>query len=337
MKLKDVGEFGFIDRIAPGGAIRSRGVVKGIGDDCAVIDINGPEHLLVTTDLLVEKVHFLMEWAPAETFGAKALAVNLSDIAACGGRPMDAFVSIAVPERVDLDWLESLYRGMTNLARQYDVNLLGGDTTSSRGDLVINVALTGLVPRDEVLYRHTARPGNVIAVTGCLGESRAGLELLLSGSELPSEVAGPLKRAHLAPRPHLAEGRLLASSRACTAAIDISDGLSSDLWHLCADSGVAAVLQEGVIPVSGALAQAGGILGVDPIRWILQGGEDYVLLVALEADAVKSLRQKADSEGWMLVPIGEFVEGHGMQIIRRDGSTESLGPTGWDHFRPHEA
>jgi len=333
MKLKDIGEFGFIDRIAPGGAIRSRGVVKGIGDDCAVIDIAGPDYLLVTTDLLVEKVHFLMEWAPAETFGAKALAVNLSDIAACGGRAEDAFVSIAVPEHVNLEWLEGLYRGMSDLARQYNVNLLGGDTTSSRGDMVINVALTGLVPREEVMFRHTARPGNVIAVTGYLGESRAGLELLLSSRDLPSDIAEPLKRAHLAPRPHLSEGRSLASSRACTAAIDVSDGLSSDLWHLCADSGIAAVLQEGAIPVSDALARAGDLLGIDPLKWIIRGGEDYVLLVALEADAVKNLKQTADAEGWMLVPIGEFVEGRGMRIIRRDGSTESFGPTGWDHFR----
>lgn len=333
MKLKDIGEFGFIDRIAPYGAIRGDGVVKGIGDDCAVIDIHGPEHLLVTTDLLVEKVHFLMEWASAEIFGAKALAVNLSDIAACGGRPMDAFVSIAVPERIELSWLERMYQGMSDLARQYDVNLLGGDTTSSKGDMVINVALTGLVPRDEVLFRHTAQPGDVIAITGPLGESRAGLELLLAGHELPSEVVEQLKRAHLVPRPHLIEGRNLAASRVCTAAIDVSDGLSSDLWHLCAESGVAAVLHESSIPVSTALGRASHALGVDPLRWILQGGEDYVLLVALDADAVEDLKNRAMSDGWALVPIGEFVEGRGMRIVRANGSVEPVTPTGWDHFR----
>lgn len=333
MKLKDIGEFGFIDRIAHHGAIRSHAVIKGIGDDCAVIDIPGPDHLLVTTDLLVEKVHFLMEWARPETFGAKALAVNLSDIAACGGRPMDAFVSIAVPERVELEWLEGLYRGMSDLARRYEVNLLGGDTTSSRGDMVINVALTGLVPRNEVLFRHTARPGNVIAATGPLGESRAGLEVLLSGCELPSDIADQLTRAHLDPRPHLSEGRFLAASGKCTAAIDVSDGLSSDLWHLCEDSGVAAILQESALPLSTALSEAARILHKDPLRWIVQGGEDYVLLVALEADAVAVLRRQAASEGWTLSPIGEFVEGGGMRLVRRDGTVETIRPTGWDHFR----
>ncbi len=134
MKLKEIGEFGFIDRIAPLGSFRSEGVVKGIGDDCAVISIGGPEHLLVTTDLLVERVHFFMHWASPEVIGAKALTANLSDIAACGGIPRDAFVSLAIPETMDLEWLDGLYRGMADIARTFDVNLLGGDTTRSKSD-----------------------------------------------------------------------------------------------------------------------------------------------------------------------------------------------------------
>ncbi len=209
MKLKDIGEFGFIDRIAAMGAIRSKGVVKGIGDDCAVIEVDGPEYLLVTTDLLVERVHFLIDWTTPEIIGAKALAINLSDIAACGGRPIDAFISLAIPERIDVEWLDGFYRGMAHLAREHDVNLLGGDTTGSRSDLIINIAVTGLVNRDEVLYRHTARAGDVVALTGPIGASGAGCEILLNSLQLPQRIVEALVRSHLQP-PTTCERRSVA-------------------------------------------------------------------------------------------------------------------------------
>jgi len=332
MKLKDIGEFGFIERIAPLGNIRSHGVVKGIGDDCAVMSLGVPEYLLLTTDLLVERVHFLMDWAPPETIGAKALAVNLSDIAACGGRPLDAFISIAVPDHIDLEWLEGLYHGMSDLARKYDVNLLGGDTTGSRADLVINVAVTGLVPCEEVLFRHTVRPGDAIVITGPLGESGAGLELLRDSLDIPQKIGQPLVRAHLEPRPHIKEGRALASSGACTAAIDVSDGLSSDLRHLCVDSGVGAVIYEDRIPQSEALQQAADMIGKQPMEWILGGGEDYVLIAALKPDMVERLREIAAEEGWRIFPIGEFTAGSGMELVRLDGTRRSFTAEGWDHF-----
>ena len=143
--------------------------MKGIGDDCAVISIGGPEHLLVTTDLLVEKVHFFMHWATPEVIGAKALTANLSDIAACGGIPRDAFVSLAIPETLDVEWLDGLYRGMADLARTFHVNLLGGDTTGSRSDFAINIAVTGLVPVDQVLFRHTAHANDIIVLPAAQG------------------------------------------------------------------------------------------------------------------------------------------------------------------------
>ncbi|MEW6529635.1 MAG: thiamine-phosphate kinase [Thermodesulfobacteriota bacterium] len=333
MKLKEIGEFGFIDRIAPLGRIRAEGVVKGIGDDCAVVSIDGPDYLLVTTDLLVERVHFLMDWAPAEVIGRKALAVNLSDIAACGGLPLDAFISLAIPEGLDVEWLDGLYQGMHRLADSFQVNLLGGDTTGSKSDLVINVAVTGRVPRNEVLFRHTAREGDAIAITGPLGESAAGLDILLRKLQLPADIAEPLLAAHLEPRPHLPEGRFLASSGACTAAIDVSDGLSSDLGHLCQDSGLAAVVYEDRIPVSRALASFADLTGKNPIEIILSGGEDYVLLAALKRDIAEDLRQRAAQQGTQLHLIGEFIAGSGMELVRRNGTREPFGPRGWDHFR----
>jgi thiamine-monophosphate kinase len=333
MKLKEIGEFGFIDRIAPLGRIRAEGVVKGIGDDCAVVSIDGPDYLLVTTDLLVERVHFLMDWAPAEVIGRKALAVNLSDIAACGGFPLDAFISLAIPEGLDVEWLDALYQGMHRLADSFQVNLLGGDTTGSKSDLVINVAVTGRVSRNEVLFRHTAREGDVIAVTGLLGESAAGLDILLRKLQLPADVAEPLLTAHLEPRPHLPEGRFLASSGACTAAIDVSDGLSSDLGHVCQDSGLAAVVYEDRIPVSPALAGFADLTGKDPIEVTLSGGEDYVLLVALKRDMAEDLQRRAVDQGMQLQLIGEFIAGRGMELVRRNGTRKPFGPRGWDHFR----
>jgi len=332
MKLKEIGEFGFINRIAPLGAVRADGVIKGIGDDCAVISVDGPEYLLLTTDLLVERVHFLRDWARPDIFGAKALAVNLSDIAACGGQPRDAFISLAVPDGTEVDWLDGFYRGMADLARKWDVNLLGGDTSGSKSDLMINVTVTGLVPPNEVLFRHTARPGDVIVLTGPLGESGAGLEILLNASDLPEDVSQPLIRAHLEPRPHIEEGRLLASSGACTAAIDVSDGLSSDLGHLCEDSDVGAVVFEAKLPLREPLVRAAALMGKDQLRWVLHGGEDYVLLAAVKSEMVEEIRSRAEDRGWNFLPIGEFVEGKGMELVRLDGTHEPLAPRGWDHF-----
>lgn len=333
LTLRDIGEFGFIDRIAPFGLLRHEGVIKGIGDDCAVISIGGEQHLLVTTDLFVEKVHFLMEWTTPEIVGAKVMTANISDIAACGGIPRDAFISIAIPEHLDLAWLDGFYRGMSHLAREFSVNLLGGDTTGSRSDLVVNIALTGLVPSSQVLFRHTAQPGDLIVITGPTGESAAGLEILLKGENVPNISAHELIRAHLEPRAHVREGRILAASSACTAAIDVSDGLSSDLGHICRESSVAAVVYEERLPMSEGLRQAAASLGKDPMEWVLNGGEDYVLLAAMSRDRLSVVAEKFRDQGLHLFPIGEFCEGSGMELMRADGSKSVLAPSGWDHFK----
>jgi thiamine-monophosphate kinase len=333
LKLKEIGEFGFIDRIAALGSIRPSGVIKGIGDDCAVCSLPGDNYLLVTTDLLVERVHFLLDWGPPEVIGSKSLAVNLSDIAACGGEPLDAFISIAVPDYIDVEWLDGFYRGMSDMAREHQVNLLGGDTAASKGHLIINVALTGIVPAEQVLYRHTAQPGNIMVLTGFTGESAAGSEILLSQSELPEAVALPLIRAQLNPRPHVREGRFLAQSRACTAAIDVSDGLSSDLGHICKDSSVGAIIYQEKIPLSASLLQAAAKMEMDPMNWILHGGEDYVLLAAVRSDRIEELMRSAAQKDILLIPIGEINDSGRMEMIRPDGTRHDLAARGWDHFR----
>jgi len=333
MKLKDIGEFGFIDRIAPLGNIRTKGVVKGIGDDCAIVALEGPNYLLVTTDLLVERVHFLKQWGSSEIIGARALTANLSDIAACGGTPLDAFISIAIPEETEVEWLDGLYRGMAQMARVYGVNLLGGDTTGSKSDLVINIALTGTVAPEDVLFRHTAKVGDIIVLTGPTGLSAAGCDILVHSPELPEQITHDLIRSHLEPRPHILQGRLLATSGACSAAIDLSDGVSSDLGHICRDSGIAAVIYENRLPVSEELTRAAAAMGTDLLKWVLHGGEDYVLLAAVRPDKLEDVRKRFETNGLDLYPIGEFVSGHEMFLERPDGRREALAWGGWDHFR----
>jgi thiamine-monophosphate kinase len=333
MKLSDIGEFGFIDRIAPLGLIRPAKVIRGIGDDCAVVRIDEDTCLLVTTDLLIERVHFYRSWGSANILGRKSLAVNISDIAACGGLPKDAFVSIGIPEDVEVEWLDDFYDGLAGLAREYGVNILGGDTTRSLADIVINVAITGVAGCNETLFRDTAKPGNILALTGPTGLSAAGCDLLLRGEAPPGHWVETLKAAHLNPRPHVKEGRFLAGSHACTAAIDISDGLSSDLNHICTQSNVGALIFEDKLPIHDALLEAASYLGRDPLEWLLHGGEDYALLACLRPDAFPAVKASAAERGLQLIAIGVIEETPGMRLQRGDGHVEALTGGGWNHFR----
>ncbi|MGC8658249.1 MAG: thiamine-phosphate kinase [Desulfomonilaceae bacterium] len=333
MKLKDIGEFGFIDRIESLCRIHGSNVVRGIGDDCAVISVSHELNLLVTTDLLVERVHFLLDWQTPETLGAKALAVNLSDIAACGGIPKEAFVSIAVPERLEISWLENFYKGMASLADKFEVSILGGDTTRSLTDLVINVAVTGLSRTGETLFRGSAKADDIIAVTGFLGDSAAGLEILRKSLKVPKAIAAPLIASHISPMPHLREGQMLAKSGYCSAAIDISDGLSSDLNHLCKQSGLGATIFEEKLPISYALKQLAMYLSVDPIDWLVNGGEDYVLLAAVNPDKYREISRKALVDGCQLTEIGRLESTPGINLIRTSGEILPVIPGGWDHFK----
>jgi thiamine-monophosphate kinase len=211
--------------------------------------------------------------------------------------------------------------------------LLGGDTTGSKSDLIINIALTGTVPAEQVLFRHTANVGDVIVLTGPTGLSAAGCDILLHSPDLPDETKRTLMRSHLEPRAHIRQGRLLATSGACAAAIDVSDGISSDLGHICRDSGIGAVVYEDRLPVSHELTRAAAAMGRDPLKRVLDGGEDYVLLAAVRPDKFEDLRQRFQAQGLDLYLIGEFVAGDTMFLERPDGRKEVLASRGWDHFR----
>jgi thiamine-monophosphate kinase len=332
MKLKDIGEFGFIERIRPDCIIRPEHIVKAIGDDAAVFKTESDRCMLLTTDMLVERVHFIRKATSPFNLGRKSMAVNLSDIAAMGGNASDAFVNIAVPDTVDLDFLEEVYRGIKHSAAEFAINILGGDTTGSRKDLVINVAVIGYVAADEVLLRSGAKIGDVLFSTGYLGNSRAGLHLLQNASE--GDGFEELVQAHCLPRPHLNEGRFLATQPQVHAAIDVSDGLSSDLGHIIRESAAGARIYADRLPISDQLKTFCSRFGYDPIQYALAGGEDYTLLCTVDprhAEAIAAdFRQQF---GRPLFELGEITDSGRIEWVDAAGGIHPIEPTGWNHFK----
>ena len=334
MSLKEIGEFGFIDRIRRGCLIRPDGVVTAIGDDAAVYRSEKNRLMLVTTDLLVERVHFLRAATSGFNLGCKSLAVNLSDIAAMGGTAREAFVSIGIPDDCPVEFLDDLYRGMKHLAAAFDVNILGGDTTGSRQDLVINVVVTGSVDPPELLLRSGAQVGDVICSTGCLGDSRAGLHLVLNAIPVDSPDMQALFDAHVLPKPYLREGRFLAASGSVRAAIDVSDGLSSDLGHILRASGVGARLSATQMPISPQLRSFCSRFGFDPVEYALAGGEDYTLLCTVDRkQAGRIAKEYRAAFDQPLHPVGEITDTGRMELIGPDNRLQDITPMGWDHFK----
>lgn len=334
MDLKEIGEFGFIKKISRGCLIRPERVIKAIGDDAAAFTTDPAKVALITTDLLVERIHFLRKSISGFDLGYKSLAVNLSDIAAMGGTAREAFVSIAVPPDCSLSYLEAVYDGMKALAARFDVNILGGDTTTSKIDLIINVVVYGSVAREQMLCRDAARPGDLIFSTGYLGDSRAGLHLILNNIPAETDRLQNLVRAHFRPEPHLQEGRFLAQQSAVRAAIDTSDGLSSDLGHIVEESSVGATLYYEDIPVSEDLKAFCGQFNFDPAEYALSGGEDYTLLCTIApAEAERIAGDFQTTFNRRLFRIGEITAEKRMQLIYPDGSAGQIALSGWDHFR----
>ena len=334
MTLKSIGEFGFIKKISRGCLIRPDHVIKSIGDDAAAFTIAPDLVSLITTDLLVERIHFIRNSISGFDLGYKSLAVNLSDIAAMGGNAREAFISIAIPENCPLVYLESFYDGMKSLAARFDVNILGGDTTSSKEDLIINIVVQGTVDRAQMLCRDAARPGDIIVSSGYLGDSKAGLYLILNNIPTDTENLQALYRAHVLPEPHLHEGRFLASQPGTHAGIDTSDGLSSDLEHIAEESQVGATLYSDKIPVSESLLKFCSRFDFDPVEYALSGGEDYTLLCTVAPESAKETAAQFQAEFKKpLFLIGEINDKSGLTLTSPDGSSKTIAPTGWNHFK----
>jgi thiamine-monophosphate kinase len=333
VKLSDIGEFGFIDRFTPDSIYRAQGLIEGIGDDAAVLEKDSRTFSLVTTDLLVEDVHFLKDKMTPWQLGWKSLAVNLSDIAAMGGIAREAFLSLGIPKDMDLHFWDEFYRGFKDLAAKWNVNLSGGDTTGSKGPIVVSVTVIGEVPANEVVYRRGAKPGDRIAVTGILGDSAAGLHILLNGNSQTEHQYPELVKAHLEPTPHLTEGRWLAESGAVTAMIDISDGLSSDLGHILKRSEVGATVDLSQIPLSDSFLNYIESHGLDPLKLSLGVGEDYVLLCTIDSAQSDQIQRNWQQHFQRPLHIVGTIETEpGIRHIHPDGTRSTTTKLGFDHF-----
>lgn len=308
-------------------------VILGIGDDCAAIALNGPQCLLWTVDTLMEGVHFDLAYTSLAQLGWKSLTVNLSDIAAMGGEPRYALLSLGWPRERDQAQALDLAEGLAHAAREYGVAIIGGDTVASPGGVAVTVALLGVVPAAQMLRRSGARVGDLIYVTASLGEAAAGLEILKRNLELDPVLKEALCRAQLAPRPQLQAGRLLAQKGLATALIDLSDGVATDLFHICRASGVGARIAAAAAAISPRVQAAAPYLDRDPLNLALKGGEDYQLLFTSPPQLSGPLFQ-AFSQAGLPPPLnlGEIVSGSRVLLCTEEGEVDISG-AGFDHFR----
>jgi len=309
-------------------------LLRGIGDDCAVIRRGGGPAELVTTDALLEGVHFDPSWHPPRLLGRKAAAVNLSDIAAMGGRPRYAFLSLGLPGDGDEAWLEEFMAGFLASLAEFDTILIGGDTVRSPDGIMLSVTVLGEVAESEVLLRSTAKVGDLVLVSGPLGEAAAGLELCRRGIYPPADERWPqLLKAHLDPQPEVQLGQILSRSGLVSALMDLSDGLATDLANLCRESGVGAEVQAAQLPIIPEVREVAEFLGGAAQTWALAGGEDYRLLLTVAPDQLEALlalvRRELNRE---LYPVGRIVAEPGVRLW--DGVTSrEISDLGFDHFR----
>jgi thiamine-monophosphate kinase len=339
MDLSKLGEFGLISRFQSRLKYRSPQVIKGIGDDCAVLSLDNGNYQVLTTDALVESVHFNLKTHTPEQLGWKTMAVNISDIAAMGGQPKFAVISVGIPKTVPVDFLDRFYKGLNQASQKYKVALVGGDTVASPKHLFINLTLLGETLKKKVYTRSGARPGDKIYVTGTLGDSALGLKILESprrkwkGSET---LQKKLIQRHLKPEPRVEVASWLAKSKfRVTSMIDISDGLAQDLGHILKAGKVGAELWESAIPISKPLAKYSLINGLPALELALEGGEDYELLFTLAPEDVNYLDTESITKVDLPVTqIGEISARKGIRLTPKDGRSKTLQrPGGFNHFK----
>ena len=330
--VAQVGEFGLIRRFQ--GIFRSggAGVVRGIGDDAAAVQVSPGCLLLATTDTALEGVHFLRSTTTPRLLGQRILAVNVSDIAAMGGTPRWALISLSLPEETPLLFAEELAAGLDEEATRYRTTIVGGNVARSPDRIVVDVTLLGEARPDRVLYRNGARPGDRLLVTGTLGDSAAGLAILLG--QAPGDVPGAeyLISRHRLPTPRVEAGLAISATGRATAMLDLSDGLASDVGHLAEASQVGAVIWADRLPLSAECAALTRIVGRDPLDWALRGGEDYELLLAAPPDAVDELTAAVGRVGVELTHVGEVTSDREVVLVTPDGRRQPPGAPLWQHF-----
>jgi thiamine-monophosphate kinase len=350
LRWNPVNEFEFIKhiraRVEERGALG--GLVRGIGDDAAVFKSFAGNDVVVSTDLLVEDIDFRRSNTQPDLLGHKALAVSLSDIAAMGARPRWALLSLGVPNDVwDSGFVDDFYSGFFELATRYGVTLIGGDVSRTPDRIVIDSILVGEAPKAGAVFRSGAQPGDQIFVTGFLGDAAAGLRLIERGARLQSASEQPrdlnfehpdesrpldyLLLRQLRPEPRVGWGLLLGEQQLANAMIDVSDGLSSDLNHLCAESKVGALVDASLIPIDPLVTELTGRRALDPLMLALHGGEDFELLFTVNSQNVARLPTRVD--GVAISRIGEITSEHGKIRVTEKERVWDLEPKGFDHFK----
>jgi len=327
VRLGELGEFKLIDRIKQQAGLNPD-VIRGIGDDAAELKIPAGHHLLTSTDLLIEEVHFRFAWTDGERLGRKAVAVNLSDLAAMGATPRFLYLGLSCPADSELERVEGLLRGVLAECERFGVSLVGGDTCCSPGPWILSVVVEGSAPDGRSVGRNGGRPDDLLMVSGTLGDSALGLSLLQKGKVVPPL----LLQRHLAPTPRVALGQALASAGLASAMIDISDGLAADLGHLLRAGRLDAELDLASLPLSTEFA---GQYRSNPslIDLALHGGEDYELLFSVAEDAAPTVERLAAELAVPVSRIGRLKAGSGAIDLREaDGQLHPVTADGFDHF-----
>lgn len=338
MPISEIGEFGLIDHLTNGIELSQKSSVLGVGDDAAIIDTGGPNYTVVSTDMLIENVHFDMMYTPLKHLGYKAAVVNFSDICAMNGTPKQLLISIGLSSRFTLDAVEEIYAGIRLACEKYGVDLVGGDTTSSRMGLVINGTAIGDVPKDKLVKRSGAQPGDLVCVTGDLGSAYFGLQLL--EREKAVYLENPEMQPDLSGHDYIIERQLKPEARVDmvkaldkmgvvpTSMIDISDGLASELLHIAKASDVGVTVYENKIPVDHDAVQMGIDFNIDATTGIMNGGEDYELLFTLPQSAYEKVQNDKD-----ITIIGYVTEkSQGNNMITNGEQKVELKAQGWTSF-----
>ena len=339
-RLSDFSESQLIQALTRNlGLSRRSSIIKGIGDDAAIIRNNEEAHWLVSTDLLLEDIHFDLRFTSFFDIGYRAAVANLSDIAAMGGTPQFLLVSLAIPSHHSMADLQALYRGLRSSCQPHHVRVIGGDTSASRTGIFISITVIGTVEPQRALQRKGARIGDHIYTSGTLGDSLAGLDILLAKSKQPNTPIGEriskyLIKRHLRPTPRIDIGRLLSTHRLATAAIDLSDGLSGDLTHLCQASGVGALIDATTIPTSSQFKAFTRQRGRDLTHMALQGGEDYELLFTVPARHRTKFMRLVKRKKFNITQIGIIQsKKFGIRLKLANGSFRQILVNSYDHFR----
>jgi thiamine-monophosphate kinase len=328
--LREIGEFGLIRRIRKWMTASDPALIQGIGDDVAVIEM-GTRALLITTDILIEGIHFNKSWIDPFQLGKKALAVNISDIASMGGVPKYFLISFGLPKNLPLSFVSSFYRGLKKEAKQFRVELIGGDTSLAQ-KITINICLLGEGKKSDLLFRKGAKVGDDLFVSGTLGDAALGLKVLQRKGK--TKGAEGLIQKHLSPRPRVELGQAIAKHHLATAMIDISDGLLIDTSHLLEESGVGARIWEDQIPLSGLYQKWIHSFSRGPFRFALSGGEDYELLFTAPSEMRERISSFTHSLKIPITRIGEILpQKEGLHLTKKNGKDYSPSHLGFEHFK----